>query len=189
MENFKNLSTDEDLYWFYYDDTPRLKGFKDGITQEQIEKLISAKQNKKKLPFCSVANLIHILDKDKIIEYVINNAGCDFRALYWTDLQRVPIDIPYHEFFNEESRGWQTISYIVEKGVIISSEEEDENIRDYYYDKSYLIYSVINKFTDSNMLHLQVAFVNISIRKIDENKYVVIETENLGNPSDNIIPK
>ena len=189
MQNFKDLSDDKDLFWTYYDDTPKLRGCKDGFTEEKVAKLVEARKHRKQLPFCSVSNMIDIMDTDKVIEYISDDAGADFRALYWTDLHRIPLEIPYHSFFDEENKKWKCISYIVKDGVILSSREEDEDIRDTYYDKDYIKSNLITKFTDTNMLHLQVAFINVSIRKIDANKYVVIETMHNGGPSNKIIPE
>ncbi len=126
-----------------------------------------------------------------MINEIVGYVGADLRAMYWTDLQRRPIEIIYHTIYESntdyEKNGWLYIFSKIENKKIISHEISiEDTTRDLYYDKDFVGNIVKTKFEANNqlILHIQCAYRNVSIRQIDSNKYVLVDTSSYGRNSE-----
>lgn len=198
----QNLSTDDRLFIGYYDATPvpicckSNYSYDNGeeysynvINQEFLDNLSNATEKKKQLPVNKVSNTIHFYREDELIMKIMTSSGDNCSAIYWTDLLRRPIEIAYHSFFDSVSKEWVDAFYDITDGCItghrlVDAEKgEGDQLREIYYkDASIVKEFVLSRFSSENMLHIQCADMDISIRKLpclsaNGQQYVIVESE------------
>ncbi len=186
MNTSEILFSDIEIYKTYYDAQPyTFKEYKDD--KERVTEIYKLKRY---LPIANVSNIIHFMDKQEIIIEIYNLVASDFRSMYLTDLKRNPIDILYHTIFNITKQEWFYYTYIIENNEIVKknkiNEDTADEIRHYLMSKPNIKNDLLSRLDNQNMLHILCAYCDVSIRKIDDHKYVLVYAENNGIVSDEI---
>lgn len=132
------------------------------------------------LPSGIVSNQIYFYDKEQTITEIINLVGSDFRALYLTNLERHPISIPYHAFYDGE---WKHFTYLIsEDGKIVDkkelTKEEASSIRDELLNKEYIKNHILEGMNSNMLLNITCAGYDFTIRPLESSdKYVFVNSE------------
>lgn len=129
-----------------------------------------------RLPIVKVSNKVLFASQTDVVNYIVDKASSNIRAIYWTDLFRRPSDIPYHigaENFNYQ---YQITNNQI-TGCIISG-VSNPKLNDYINHES-VRNAVLPLFTTNNMLNLSISWTDITIRIVPTtNSFVIVESHN-----------
>ena len=134
-----------------------------------------------RLPIVKVSNKVLFSSQDDVINYIVDKASSNIRAIYWTDLFRNPSDIPYHIGGSQFGGANFNYQYQITNNQLtggMTSEVSNPKLDD-YTNRELVRNAVLPLFTTNNMLHLSISWTDITIRLVPTtNSFVIVESHN-----------